>query len=345
MSIDNNFQTLRNQCEQKTKDKVQIELAYRLDQLTNPDRWLQSNQWYYEPKYDGVRCVLIDGCPTSRYGNTLNFPPLFNVRLPDEYSNMCLDGELFHRSPYETVAVKRYKTELPDLSQFKFYVFDLVPIDTVLPPHKTYSVPYYERRKHLEQVLKALFKQRPSLKNVIKLVPYKLLPEERSNTNEVYEVAKQYIEQGYEGIVLKIIDSPYKPKRTRDWLKVKSVVDIDADIIDFIKGTGKYSNSLGALVLKPRQGQPVKEIFKVGTGFTDAQRQFIWDHREKLKGLPVTVMVQGVTDKGKARLPVFKYFRLDLVPDAKKRLGEDLIQQMCQLNLVRPDYCALIKRA
>jgi len=333
------FLQLRNKCEPKTKDRTYIELAYRIDQLTNPDKWLSTHEWVYEPKYDGVRCVLISGCPTSRYGNTLNFPYLFNIVLPAEFKDLCLDGELFAGTPYQTVAVKRHRTELPDLSQFKYYVFDLVPPETVLPPHKTYEKKLSERRKLLEQAYKALITDYPKLKTVIKLTPqYKIQWHDEQPSKVAYDIAADFIKQGFEGIMLKRVDSYYVSKRTRDWIKVKEAVDIDAEIIGFIEGTGKYRNSLGALILKPLPDQPAKSEFRVGSGFTDAQRKFIWEHRDVLLGMVVTVVAQTTTETGKARMPIFKYFRID---KKKKGLTKEMIAQMCALGLIRPDDCAL----
>lgn len=338
------FVELKRNCEKKTKDKLRIELAYRIDQLSNPEKWIMNNEWYYEPKYDGIRCILYDGCPTSRYGNTLNFPYLFDVRLSSEFEDFCIDGELFHANPYKTVSVKRYRTELPDLSQFKYYIFDIVPYQTVLAPYKEYTKAYEERRKLLEIVIKALLRDYPKLKQVIRIVPYKKLQTKQKMLENVYELANKYIKDGYEGILLKRAGASYKSKRTRDWIKVKESIDIDADIIDFVRGTGKYRDSLGALIVRPREGQIVKEVFRVGTGFTDIQRQFIWNNREKLTNLPVTVVAQSVTETGKARMPVFKHFRLDLVNDPVNKLGRDTITEMCQIGLARPDDCALVLR-
>jgi len=240
------------------KDKTLIELAYRIDQINKPEKLLTRFDWYYEPKYDGIRCVLIDGCPTSRYGNTLNFPYLFDVQLPAEFRDLCLDGELFAGTPYATVAVKRYRTELPDLSKFTYHVFDIVPSKTLLPPHRTYDKSYLERKELLREALQALFKDYPKLKQIVKFVEYKHLKVNQDKpervVQEAYDIANKYIKKGFEGIMLKRADSVYKPKRTRDWIKVKESVDIDANIIDFIRGTGKYKNALGALVVKPREG-------------------------------------------------------------------------------------------
>jgi len=334
------FTQLKTKCEQKTKDRTQIHLAYRIDQLVNPDKWISSHEWIYEPKYDGVRCILIDGCPTSRYGNTLNFPKLFNVKLPSEFKDLCLDGELFANTIYQTVTVKRYKTDLPDLTQFKYYVFDIAPIDTILTPHRTYQKTLLERKHILEQAYRALVKDYPSLKKVIKLVPYHRLElgEKEPVSKTIYDISTKFIEQGYEGILLKRTDSYYEPKRTRNWIKVKEVVDIDAIIIGFIEGTGKYKNSLGALILKPLPGQPANTEFRVGSGFTDIQRKFIWEYRDVLIGMVVTVVAQTTTETGKARMPVFKHFRLD---KKKKGMTKEMIEQMCNLQLLRFDDCQL----
>lgn len=69
-----------------------------------------------------------------------------------------------------------------------------------------------------------------------------------------------------------------------DWWKGKPTNPDDVQIIGFQKGTGKYSDSLGALIVS-REGREIK----IGTGFTDFQRDWIWRNRESLQGECVKV--------------------------------------------------------
>ena len=65
---------------------------------------------------------------------------------------------------------------------------------------------------------------------------------------------------------------------------------MDLKIIDYIEGTGKYVNMLGALVVDFK-GNSVG----IGTGFSDEDRKYIWDNRDKLLGRIVELRYFEVT--------------------------------------------------
>ena len=103
---------------------------------------------------------------------------------------------------------------------------------------------------------------------------------------------------GGEGLMLRAPGSAYKPgKRTRDLLKVKRFHDAEATVIEHVPGKGKHKGRLGALRVKcPATGVE----FKVGTGFSDAQRQ-----DPPPVGAAVTYKYQEKTRAGAPRFPVF----------------------------------------
>lgn len=85
--------------------------------------------------------------------------------------------------------------------------------------------------------------------------------------------------EGYEGGVLKRRDGRYRLEEpTKDKAHVD---DIDLRVVGFEEGRGKFAGELGALVCEdPATGARTK----VGTGFTDFERWWIWEHREAVKG-------------------------------------------------------------
>lgn len=105
-----------------------------------------------------------------------------------------------------------------------------------------------------------------------------------------------------EGVVVKRADDP----TGRTWLKVKQTDYHDVPIVDWVEGTGKYSGSLGAIVVEdPGTGRRSE----VGSfAISDQQRSWIWDHRGDL-GRPVAkVRAQEVTSGGAVRAGVFYGF-------------------------------------
>ena len=90
--------------------------------------------------------------------------------------------------------------------------------------------------------------------------------------------------------------SIYRAERSHDLLKVKSFEDADAKVVGHIQGKGRHAGRMGALLLEMPGGQR----FKLGTGFTDAQRR-----APPPVGSWVSYRYSGSTDKG---LPRFARF-------------------------------------
>jgi len=104
-----------------------------------------------------------------------------------------------------------------------------------------------------------------------------------------------------EGIVLKPIGKSAGGK----WLKVKNRDFEDLVIVsvsDSLPGT-KYHGSVAVMVVEdPRTGGRGE----VGSfAVSDAERQWIWDHREELIGAVAKVQVMAMTDSGKPRAGTF----------------------------------------
>lgn len=99
-----------------------------------------------------------------------------------------------------------------------------------------------------------------------------------------------------EGVVVK-----YKGS-IDDWFKVKNRDTIDMPVVEFIPGTGKYAGSLGALLVEG----PTGVQSEVGSlQITDAQRQWMWNNRDLLRGQIAEIKAMDITDSGAVRAGVF----------------------------------------
>lgn len=90
--------------------------------------------------------------------------------------------------------------------------------------------------------------------------------------------------KGGEGVVLKSPEG--------DCYKLKPQGDDDAFVIGHTSGTGRHAGRLGALVVRDREGRE----FRLGTGFSDADRRF-----PPAVGEVVKFTFQGRTKIGKPR--------------------------------------------
>lgn len=126
----------------------------------------------------------------------------------------------------------------------------------------------------------------PNLDSRLYLGTYEVL-----SPSMVSDLFDKVVEEGYEGLVLE----------TTKWLyKVKSVENYDVPILGIVEGTGKYKGKLGAFVT---------ERGKVGTGFSDEEREKFFT--PTIIGETIEVKAMGLTPDGKFRHPRYHRMRFD----------------------------------
>lgn len=130
------------------------------------------------------------------------------------------------------------------------------------------------------------------------------------------------LDYGVEGLIAKRNESPYRSGRSPDWVKVKQVHRVSCLVTGYEKGTGRLADSMGALLLgllDPNDPSTVVDAGKVGTGFTDRDRENFKDllGRIDLTHDPIVVEVEyaNLTDDGALRFPSYKGLRSDIDPD------------------------------
>ncbi|QLH09089.1 ATP-dependent DNA ligase [Candidatus Nitrosotenuis sp. DW1] len=125
---------------------------------------------------------------------------------------------------------------------------------------------YEERRKKLEDI---------TVENeFVKLVPKIIVRSE----NEVEDFLENGINAGCEGLMLKVLDAPYRAgARGSNWLKLKREYrnelgdSLDLVVIGAFFGKGRRTGRYGTLLLSTynQEKDTFESICKVGTGFTD----------------------------------------------------------------------------
>jgi bifunctional non-homologous end joining protein LigD len=167
-------------------------------------------EWAIEPKWDGWRCLArIDNGAlrlTSRWRNDLTamFPEL--GELPSELagSRVLLDGEIVALHPDGSQDFHALTNRRPRRStRLAFMCFDALHVDG----HDLMHEPYVTRRHALQQLhlMQDRWLTTPSLQHEAGAALYAFT-----------------LNQGWEGIVAKRLDSPYRPAaRNGAWLKAK----------------------------------------------------------------------------------------------------------------------------
>lgn len=253
---------------------------------------------YISPKLDGIRFIVTETKSHSRNNKSLGGGDYLRERfnkLFEVYPELILDGELYNhtfKDDFNTLVslIKRdrnhksFLSKIDDIEKYlEYHVYD-VP---VISNHKT----YINRITAFSELLKIKF---PDLMEYIKLVPY----EKVNNHNEAIEKYEKYVEDGYEGAIIRF-DYEYENKRTWSLLKLKEFDEEEFEIVEVLEGVGKKANTAGSLTLKLPNGTQFNSNIKGGYGLYDQ----IWKEREELVGKSATVQFFRYSEYGIPRFP------------------------------------------
>ncbi len=233
------------------------------------------SEYWVSEKYDGVRAIWNGKQLVSRGGNIYHAPKWFTQVLPKQK----LDGELWiARQSFEQV-VSTVRDKSPDdaaWKQVKFMVFDLPEL----------SVSFNARLIEMKKVISSINTPWVRMVKQWKVASHPALMKE----------LKAITKAGAEGLMLHKGSSFYKGKRSGDLLKVKPYEDAEAVVVKHIVGKGKYSNMLGAMIVEMPNGIQ----FKIGSGFSDAERQ-----NPPEIGKTITYQYRGKTKNGIPRFATY----------------------------------------
>jgi ATP-dependent DNA ligase len=115
---------------------------------------------------------------------------------------------------------------------------------------------------------------------------------------------------GFEGCMIKRLSSPYlSGKRCSAWLKIKATDTVDAVVMGYQPGEGKYHGQLGALLLGQYDASGVLVQIAKASGMTDAVRAEMSADPERFIGSVVEFAFMGKMPTGGYRHPQFKRLR------------------------------------
>ena len=178
------------------------------------------------------------------------------VAINEDTGNFLPFQELMHRR-------RKYKLEKA-VSDYPITVnfFDIL----FLNGKKIIDLPYLERRNNLLKIVKD--------DKFVKVIPMSII----KNEGDVLEILENSINSGCEGLMLKMLQSPYRAgMRGSNWLKLKREYQnelgdsLDLIVIGAFFGKGRRTGRYGTLLLASynSENDTFPSICKVGTGFTD----------------------------------------------------------------------------
>lgn len=268
------------------------------------------------PKLDGIRAIRDDGKLLSRTRKPIRnkFTQAIFYDLPDG-----LDGELIVGSPTATDTFRRTDSGVMTIEgkpDVWYYVFDYIPL------HLNQGASYATRLGLLQGAL-----EKHTNTRVIVLPQVKI-----TSAEEALEAEESFLEQGYEGMIMRESLAPYKYGRStlreQYLLKVKRFADGEGVVVGYnelmhndnpagenalgltersSRVEGKVpGNMLGSLSLKDIV---TGQVFAVGTGFTLEMRREFWKGRSALVGKIVKYKHFPKGEKDLPRMPKFVGFR------------------------------------
>lgn len=254
---------------------------------------------FIQPKLDGIRCISYFNPGNeikmiSRKGTLINnFKDikeiLYNI-IKDKYEkSIYIDGELYSNElSFEKISglVRTQELSIIEKEAIKkidYHIYDIyIPDDPLLN--------YEQRSKILSELIN-------DVNEKCKLVETK----EIDSLDKIKDIHQKYIEENYEGIILRDKDGKYEVgKRSKYLQKYKTFMDEDFEIIG-------YTDEEGMIIFKCKTND--NKEFSVRPRGSFEMRKNMFMNGEKYIGKYLTVIFQEYTELNIPRFPVGKCVR------------------------------------
>lgn len=246
-----------------------------------------------QPKLDGIRCVITvkaNGGEVTAISRKNK--PIKNIdhilkeikkKVGFVFTDWIFDGELYlHGKTFQEVT--KLVNNKPGKEKVRYHIYDMI---------ETESISFYSRFKQIEEAIGYNCKYLETVPTII---------EPKDSLEDYYGV---YIQQGYEGMMVRVLDSNYKINgRSSDLLKYKEFLDIALPIIDIVPAE---ANPKHGIVVVKYKGLEVSTGAKV----SHKDREDLLTNKDDYIGKTAEIRYFEETDAGNLRFPVFHGIRID----------------------------------
>ena len=269
-------------------------------------------------KLDGIRnsAMIENGriIHKSRQGKVVEGLNQINQALNElELDGYFIDGELIRINHDNIPSDENFRltttvvnSKSDNKEGLEFVVFDMTPIEDY---HRgKCDMTYIERLKLMEEKI-------GNGNEFIRLVPKYGITKD---VDEIYDKLNEVVNRQLEGLMLNTLNGKYEfGKRPKSIMKVKKFQDGDVLVTDVIEGDGRLVGTLGKIEVQFKYKDKIYTNY-VGSGFSDSERSYYWEHKDELIGKVITISYFEISTNKQGeygfRFPTWKgkeYIRAD----------------------------------
>lgn len=280
-------------------------------------------------KYDGIRCIAYRGkngqiILESRKGTPFSEFPSLTAELEHIFSiipdTIYLDGELFTdqidfetisglvRSSTKTEKSAKLEKSTKKLTEKQTAALKLAENNKIKKDLIDFHIYDVIDTANLTQTFSKRWERLGTMIDWNIATKCKLVETQTVQTvDQVKPLHDQFVEEGFEGIILRDMDGVYQVnKRSKYLQKYKEFMDEEFEIVDFHEGVG---NEKGAIVWDCVTASNI--VFGVRPRGTFEERKEMFNNAASYIGQQLTVIFQEFTAEGVPRFPVGKGIRVN----------------------------------
>ena len=257
-----------------------------------------------QPKLDGIRCLayLQDGEVHLRSRN--NKPFFFLQHIRDRVADFLtflppgtiLDGEFYSfRLSFNEITgiVRQQKNPHPREELIDYFIFDLIlPDDPSFEERYNLLIDAYNAYSEAGLVN---FTETGEVDDPIRVVAIT----EALSKEDLLEFHDEYVQLGYEGLIIRKINMPYKFGRGSNLLKYKEFHDEEGEIVGVQEAKGTEEGA-AILIVRDARGNELPVRFRAPI----EERRRWFENPDLVLGKRATIRYQELTPDGIPRFPV-----------------------------------------
>ncbi|PZU08509.1 DNA ligase D [Sphingomonas sp.] len=215
--------------------------------------------WIHEVKFDGYRALLACGDSAAKAYTRSGldwsdrFATIVTAARDLAPHGALIDGEVVALDKAGRPSFSALQAALQDSGELHYFAFDLLEEGG----EDLRDLGQVERKARLSALLEGVSP------------PIHYTEHVEKGGEALFD---RLCRDGYEGIVSKAADAPYRGRRTRSWLKVKCTRRQEFVILGYLE-SGKAGRDLQSLLVGVQDGKRLRYAGKVGTGFNADTRE------------------------------------------------------------------------